>query len=66
MWIGVLIGAASASLDRNWSRFRNRLILSAIVLIRLRACFSLSSLVFTEMSRDTKRFKKVISAPNHS
>jgi MscS family membrane protein len=59
IWIGLLIGAASAGLDENWSRFLNRLILSAIVLIWLRACFSLSSLVFTEMSRDTKRFKKI-------
>lgn len=59
IWIGILVATASAGLDESWAIFLNRLILSAIVVIWLRACFGLSSLVFTEMSRDTKRFKKI-------
>lgn len=59
VWIGILIASTSAGLQESWSSFSYRTILSVIVLIWLRASLSLSSLMFTAMSRDTSRFKKI-------
>ncbi|MEM7360965.1 MAG: mechanosensitive ion channel family protein [Pseudomonadota bacterium] len=59
VWIGVLIGSAAAGFSGAWAGYIPNVVASIIVLIWLRVSLSLSSIIFTTISRDPNRFKKI-------
>jgi len=59
IWVGVLIGIAASDVGPSIASIFEPAVMSIIVLIWLRAALTVSGILFTAMSRDTQRFKKI-------
>ena len=59
IWIGAMIAVAAAGYEQGWTLYFTPLAMTIIVFTWLRVSLSLSSSVFTAMSRDANRFKQI-------
>ncbi len=59
IWIGAMIAVAAAGYEQGWTLYFTPIAMTVIVFTWLRVSLSLSSTVFTAMSRDANRFKQI-------